>query len=62
MVLFLLELMELSSRRFNVEDGTGAAFAYLASIPVVLISGRESEATINKSERTKNRALFPREP
>ena len=32
-------------KQFNVEDGTGVAFAHLASIPVVLISGRESKAT-----------------
>ena len=32
-------------KKFNVEDGTGVAFAHLASIPVVLISGRESKAT-----------------
>ena len=32
-------------KQFNVEDGTGAAFARLASIPVILISGRKSEST-----------------
>ena len=32
-------------KKFNVEDGAGAAFARLASIPIVLISGRESKST-----------------
>ena len=32
-------------KQFNVEDGTGVAFARLSSIPIVLISGRESEST-----------------
>ena len=32
-------------KKFNVEDGAGVAFARLASIPIALISGRESKAT-----------------
>ena len=45
-------------KRFNVEDGTGAAFAYLASIPVVLISGRISEATTIRAKELKIKYCF----
>ena len=40
-------------KRFNVEDGTGAAFARLASIPIALISGRKSEATSIRAKELK---------
>ena len=40
-------------KRFNVEDGMGAAFARLASIPIVLISGRYSEATSIRAKELK---------
>ena len=33
------------SKFFNVEDGTGAALAYYADLPIALISGRFSECT-----------------
>ena len=33
------------SKFFNVEDGTGAALAYYADLPIALISGRLSECT-----------------
>ena len=45
-------------KRFNVEDGTGAAFAYLASIPIVLISGRKSEATAIRAKELKIKHCF----
>ena len=40
-------------KQFNVEDGTGAAFARLASIPIVLISGRKSDATSIRAKELK---------
>ena len=40
-------------KQFNVEDGAGVAFAHLASIPVVLISGRNSKATSIRAEELK---------
>ena len=45
-------------KRFNVEDGTGSAFAYLASIPIVLISGRKSEATAIRAKELKIKHCF----
>jgi len=45
-------------KRFNVEDGTGAAFARLASIPIVLISGRKSEATSIRAKELKIEHCF----
>ncbi len=40
-------------KQFNVEDGTGVAFARLASIPIVLISGRESKSTSIRAKELK---------
>ncbi len=45
-------------KRFNVEDGTGAAFARLASIPIVLISGRHSESTSIRAKELKIEHCF----
>lgn len=45
-------------KRFNVEDGTGAAFARLASIPIALISGRQSEATSLRAKELKIEHCF----
>ena len=45
-------------KRFNVEDGTGAAFARLASIPIVLISGRDSKATSIRANELKIEHCF----
>ncbi len=45
-------------KRFNVEDGTGAAFARLASIPIVLISGRESKSTSIRAKELKIEYCF----
>ena len=45
-------------KRFNVEDGTGAAFARLASIPIVLISGRKSESTSTRAKELKIEHCF----
>jgi len=35
----------VESKFFNVEDGTGAALAYYAKLPIALISGRYSKCT-----------------
>ena len=40
-------------KQFNVEDGAGAAFARLASIPIALISGRKSQATSIRASELK---------
>ena len=45
-------------KRFNVEDGTGAAFARLASIPIALISGRESKSTSIRAKELKIEHCF----
>ena len=45
-------------KRFNVEDGTGAAFARLVSIPIVLISGRESKSTSIRAKELKIEYCF----
>tara|TARA_Y100000814_G_scaffold96898_1_gene67128 strand:- start:610 stop:1155 length:546 start_codon:yes stop_codon:yes gene_type:complete len=45
-------------KQFNVEDGTGAAFARLASIPIVLISGRKSDATSIRAKELKIKHCF----
>ena len=45
-------------KRFNVEDGTGAAFARLALMPIVLISGRYSEATSIRAKELKIEHCF----
>ena len=45
-------------KRFNVEDGTGAAFARLASIPIALISGRKSQATSLRASELKIEHCF----
>ena len=45
-------------KQFNVEDGSGAAFARLASIPIALISGRESNATSIRAKELKIEHCF----
>jgi len=45
-------------KQFNVEDGTGVAFARLASIPVALISGRDSQATTIRARELKIEHCF----
>jgi len=45
-------------KQFNVEDGTGAAFARLASIPIVLISGRKSKSTSIRAKELKIEHCF----
>ena len=45
-------------KQFNVEDGAGAAFARLASIPIVLISGRESKSTTIRARELKIKHCF----
>jgi len=45
-------------KQFNVEDGAGAAFARLASIPIALISGRESKATSIRAKELKIEHCF----
>ena len=45
-------------KQFNVEDGSGAAFARLASIPIALISGRESNATSIRAKELKIEYCF----
>ena len=44
--------------KFNVEDGAGVAFARLASIPIVLISGRKSKATSIRAKELKIEHCF----
>jgi len=41
----LISSDQVESKFFNVEDGTGAALAHYAKIPIALISGRYSEST-----------------
>ena len=45
-------------KQFNVEDGAGAAFARLASIPIVLISGRQSNSTTIRAQELKIEHCF----
>ena len=45
-------------KQFNVEDGAGAAFSRLASIPIVLISGRESKSTTIRARELKIEHCF----
>lgn len=45
-------------KQFNVEDGAGAAFARLASIPIVLISGRKSKSTSIRAKELKIEHCF----
>ena len=45
-------------KKFNVEDGAGVAFARLASIPIALISGRESKATTIRAKELKIEHCF----
>ncbi len=40
-------------KRFSVQDGVGAALARLAKIPLVLISGRHSEATTSRARQLR---------
>ncbi len=40
-------------KRFSVNDGVGAALARLAGIPLALISGRHSEATVSRAEQMR---------
>ena len=40
-------------KRFSIEDGTGAAFARLAKLPLALISGRFSKATSIRAKELK---------
>jgi len=41
------------SKFFHVEDGTGAALAYYASLPIALISGRNSKSTEIRAKELK---------
>jgi len=45
-------------KQFNVEDGSGAAFARLASIPIALISGRNSDSTSIRAKELKIEHCF----
>jgi len=45
-------------KQFNVEDGAGAAFARLVSIPIALISGRESKSTSIRAKELKIEHCF----
>ena len=40
-------------KRFSIQDGVGAALARLARIPLVLISGRYSEATASRARQLR---------
>ncbi len=40
-------------KRFSIQDGVGAALARLAGIPIVLISGRYSEATVTRARQLR---------
>ncbi len=44
---------ELELKRFTVEDGMGRALARQANLPLALISGRNSEATIARARQLK---------
>lgn len=46
------------SKFFNVEDGTGAALAYFAKIPIALISGRYSKCTEIRASELKVEHCF----
>ncbi len=44
---------DLELKRFTVEDGMGRALARQANLPLALISGRNSEATIARARQLK---------
>ena len=46
------------SKFFNVEDGTGAALAYFAKLPIALISGRYSKCTEIRASELKIEHCF----
>lgn len=45
-------------KKFNVEDGAGAAFSRLASIPIAIISGRHSDSTSIRAKELKIEHCF----
>ena len=46
------------SKFFNVEDGTGAALAHYANLPIALISGRYSKCTEIRAAELKIKHCF----
>ena len=49
----LISSSGIESKFFNVEDGTGAALAHYADLPIALISGRYSKCTSIRAKELK---------